>query len=236
MKLYFVYNDTISSVKYRKVTEDLTTPSTKIYFKVPSAWNSCYVHTTPDEISDNLGDELHIGDSGYYEWDISALINSGATLINFQLVCNASTYMATSQTINLAEDRGGVYELISVNNTYTTTLVDSMPGTISVENVTATVGEDSSGPYVDIPDDVLNSTNTYRPLLVTVNDTWTIPVILNDSTWLDEINVDAYINNNSYVANVSQRAQECVKYKDLYVILRRMTESTIDRIHEVLGY
>ena len=35
MKLYLIYNNTISSVKYSRVTEDLTTPSTKLYFKNP---------------------------------------------------------------------------------------------------------------------------------------------------------------------------------------------------------
>ena len=236
MKLYLIYNDTISSVKYRKITEDLTTPSTKIYFKVPNSWNKCYIHTTPDSISDNLGTELQIGTSGYYEWDISTLLNSGTTTISFQLVESASNYMGTSQSIDITEDRGNVYELTNTNNVYYASVIDSRPGTITVENITVNLDEDASGPFVDIPDDILNATNTYRPLLVTVNDTWTIPVILNDVTWLDEINVDAYINNNSYIANVSARASTCVKYKDLYKILLHLTSGTIARIHEILGY
>ena len=144
--------------------------------------------------------------------------------------------MGTSQSIDITEDRGNVYELTNTNNVYYASVIDSRPGTITVENITVNLDEDASGPFVDIPDDILNATNTYRPLLVTVNDTWTIPVILNDVTWLDEINVDAYINNNSYIANVSARASTCVKYKDLYKILQHLTSGTIARIHEILGY
>ena len=60
--------------------------------------------------------------------------------------------------------------------------------------------------------------------------------MLSNSTWLDEIDVNAYIENNNYIAKVNKRASEYVRYKDLYKILQHLTSSTIDRIHETLGY
>lgn len=125
MKLYLIYNDTISSVKYRRVTEDSTTPS-----------------------------------------DVSVAINN-----------------------------------------------------------------DNTGIYVDIPDALLTGT-----LNVIINDTWTIPVMLSNSTWLDEIDVNAYVTDNSYIAKVNKRASEYVRYKDLYKILQHYTSGTIDRINDILGY
>ena len=232
MKLYLIYNDTISSVKYSKITEDLTTPSTKLYFKVPNNWSKCYIYYFSNPSNTWPGDEIFIGDSGYYEWDFSDLLTANPDLANqhFQLCQSSSDYVASDTSFTLT-DRGNVYELTGTTGNYSINAIDNIPGNITVENVSATINNDSIGTYVDIPDALLNN-----KLNIIVNDTLTIPVMLSNSTWLDEIDVNAYIENNNYIAKVNKRASEYVRYKDLYKILQHLTSSTIDRIHETLGY
>ena len=232
MKLYLIYNDTISSVKYSKITEDLTTPSTKLYFKVPNNWSKCYIYYFSNPSNTWPGDEIFIGDSGYYEWDFSNLLTTNPDLANqhFQLCQSSSDYVASDTSFTLT-DRGNVYELTGTTGNYSINVIDNIPGNITVENVSATINNDSIGTYVDIPDALLNN-----KLNIIVNDTLTIPVMLSNSTWLDEIDVNAYIENNNYIAKVNKRASEYVRYKDLYKILQHLTSSTIDRIHETLGY
>jgi len=232
MKLYLIYNDIISSVKYSKITEDLTTPSTKLYFKVPDNWSKCYIYYFSNPSNTWPGDEIFIGDSGYYEWDFSNLLTTNPDLANqhFQLCQSSSDYVASDTSFTLT-DRGNVYELTGTTGNYSINAIDNIPGNITVENVSATINNDSTGTYVDIPDALLNN-----KLNIIVNDTLTIPVMLSNSTWLDEIDVNAYTENNNYIAKVNKRASEYVRYKDLYKILQHLTSSTIDRIHETLGY
>ena len=232
MKLYLIYNDTISSVKYSKITEDLTTPSTKLYFKVPSNWSKCYLHYYPNPLNDLPGDEIFIGDSGYYEWDFSDLLTTNPNLNDqyFQLCQSTSDYIAFDTSFTLT-DRGNVYELTGTTGNYSINVIDNIPGNIVVENALAGINSDSTGTYIAIPDELLNN-----KLNIIVNDTLTIPVMLSNSTWLDEIDVNAYTENNNYIAKVNKRASEYVRYKDLYKILQHLTSSTIDRIHETLGY
>lgn len=98
-------------------------------------------------------------------------------------------------------------------------------------SVLLVINNDNTGIYVDVPDLLLNDT-----LNIIVNDTLAIPVMLSDSTWLDEVDVNAYVEDNSYIAKVNKHASEYVRYKDLYKILHHYTSGTIDRIHEILGY
>lgn len=98
-------------------------------------------------------------------------------------------------------------------------------------SVSLVINNDNTGIYVDIPDELLSN-----KLNIIVNDTLTIPVMLSNSTWLDEIDVNAYVTDNSYIAKVNKRASEYVRYKDLYKILQYYTSGTIDRIHDILGY
>lgn len=98
-------------------------------------------------------------------------------------------------------------------------------------SVSVAINNDNTGIYVDIPDELLSN-----KLNIIVNDTLTIPVMLSNSTWLDEIDVNAYVTDNSYIAKVNKRASEYVRYKDLYKILQYYTSGTIDRIHDILGY
>lgn len=98
-------------------------------------------------------------------------------------------------------------------------------------SVPLVINNDNTGIYVDVPDLLLNDT-----LNIIVNDTFTIPVMLSNSTWLDEVDVNAYVEDNSYIAKVNKHASEYVRYKDLYKILHHYTSGTIDRIHEILGY
>lgn len=232
MKLYLIYNDTISSVKYSRVTEDLTTPSTKLYFKIPDNWSKCYIHYYPTPANTWPGDEIFVGDSGYYEWDFSDVLTTNPELNNqyFQLCQSASDYIAFDTPFTLA-DRGNIYELTGTTDNYSITTIGNIPGNKVVENVSLTISNDNTGTYVDVPDVLLNNT-----LNLIVNDTWTIPVILSSSTWLDEVDVNAYIEDNSYIAKVNKHASEYVRYKDLYKILQQLTSRTIDRIHEILGY
>ena len=98
-------------------------------------------------------------------------------------------------------------------------------------SVSVAINNDNTGIYVDIPDELLSN-----KLNIIVNDTLTIPVMLSNSTWLDEIDVNAYVTDNSYIAKVNKRASEYIRYKDLYKILQYYTSGTIDRIHDILGY
>ena len=98
-------------------------------------------------------------------------------------------------------------------------------------DVSVAINNDNTGIYVDIPDELLSN-----KLNIIVNDTLTIPVMLSNSTWLDEIDVNAYVTDNSYIAKVNKRASEYIRYKDLYKILQYYTSGTIDRIHDILGY
>lgn len=98
-------------------------------------------------------------------------------------------------------------------------------------SVSLVINNDNTGTYVDVPDVLLNDT-----LNLIVNDTLTIPVMLSNSTWLDEVDVNAYVEDNSYIAKVNRHASEYVRYKDLYKILQHLTSGTIDRIHDILGY
>lgn len=232
MKLYLIYNDTISSVKYSRVTEDLTTPSTKLYFKIPDNWSKCYIHYYPNPSNTWPGDEIFVGDSGYYEWDFSNILTTNPDLNNqyFQLCQSSSDYTAFDTAFTLT-DRGNIYELTGTTGNYSITTIGNIPGSIIIENVPLAINNDNTGTYVDVPDVLLIDT-----LNLIINDTWTIPVILSSSTWLDEVDVNAYIEDNSYIAKVNKRASEYVRYKDLYKILQQLTSGTIDRIHEILGY
>lgn len=232
MKLYLIYNDIISSVKYIKITEDLSTPSTKLYFKIPDNWSKCYIHYYPTPSNTWPGDEIFVGDSGYYEWDFSDVLTTNPELNSqfFQLCQSSSDYTAFDTPFTLA-DRGNIYELTGTTDNYSITTIGNIPGNTVLENVPLTINNDNTGTYVDIPDELLNN-----KLNIIVNDTLTIPVMLSNSTWLDEIDVNAYIENNNYIAKVNKRASEYVRYKDLYKILQHLTSGTIDRIHEILGY
>lgn len=232
MKLYLIYNDTISSVKYSRVTEDLTTPSTKLYFKIPDNWSKCYIHYYTNPSNTWPGDEIFVGDSGYYEWDFSNILTDNPDLNGqyFQLCQSSSDYTAFDTGFTLA-DRGNIYELTGTTGNYSITTIGNIPGSTVTENVPLVINNDNTGTYVDVRDTLLNDT-----LKLIINDTWTIPVILSSSTWLDEVDVNAYIEDNSYIAKVNKHASEYVRYKDLYKILQQLTSGTIDRIHEILGY
>lgn len=232
MKLYLIYNDTISSVKYSKITGDLTTPSTKLYFKIPDNWSKCYIHYYPTPSNTWPGDEIYVGYSGYYEWDFSNVLTTNPELNNqyFQLCQSASDYTVFDTPFTLA-DRGNIYELTGTTDNYSITTIGNIPVNKVVKNVLLTISNDNTGTYVDVPDELLNDT-----LNLIINDTWTIPVMLGNSLWLDEVDVNAYIADNSYIAKVNRHASEYVRYKDLYKILQHLTSGTIDRIHEILGY
>lgn len=233
MKLYLIYNDTISSVRYSRITEDLTTPSTKLYFKIPDNWSRCYLYYYSTPSNTWPGDEIFVGDSGYYEWDFSNVLTTNPDLTNqfFQLCQNSEGDYTAFDTPFTLVDRGNIYELTGTTGNYSITTIGNIPGSTVLEDVPLTINYDNTGIYVDVPDELLNN-----KLNIIVNDTWIIPVMLSNSTWSDEVDVNAYIEDNSYIAKVNKHASEYVRYKDLYKILQHLTSGTIDRIHEILGY
>lgn len=87
---------------------------------------------------------------------------------------------------------------------------------------------------IDIPDAVLGQTDATNSVVVTINGSISIPVRLSNNVFLDEIDVDKYIADNTYVANVNLKAAAMVRYKDLYKILCTVVNGTSARILNLL--
>lgn len=91
-----------------------TTTDNKIYFKVPDLWGDLYICKESDDFQ-ITSEPLTIGESGYYEWDITGETD-GAQYI----LLNASTWDAsTAHTINLSltlPEAGNIYELYSIKD------------------------------------------------------------------------------------------------------------------------
>lgn len=102
---------------------------------------------------------------------------------------------------------------------------------ISVDAPVTAAGADVS---IDIPDTVLSQTDATNPVIVTINGNVNIPVKLSNNVFLDEIDVDKYIADNTYVANVNLKAAAVVRYKDLYKILCTVVNGTSARILNLL--
>lgn len=102
---------------------------------------------------------------------------------------------------------------------------------ISVDAPVTTSGADV---FIDIPDTVLGQTDATNSVVVTINGSISIPVKLSNNVFLDEIDVDKYIADNTYVANVNLKAAAVVRYKDLYKILCTVVNGTSARILNLL--
>ena len=106
---------------------------------------------------------------------------------------------------------------------------------LSGTSVAATVTEVDGTSTIEIPDEVILASNTDSYIYVNVNGIY-VPVCYSAGVWLDEIDVTEYNANSNYIAFVNPKAGRVVKYKDLYKMMRRFTNGTIDRIHDILGY
>lgn len=102
-------------------------------------------------------------------------------------------------------------------------------------SVAVSVEEIDSISTIEIPDDVILASSTDSYVYVNV-DNVSIPVCYSAGVWLDEVDVIEYTTNNSYIAFVNPKAGKVVKYKDLYKIMQRFANGTINRIHDILGY
>ena len=102
-------------------------------------------------------------------------------------------------------------------------------------SVAVSVEEIDSISTIEIPDDVILASSTDSYIYVNV-DNVSVPVCYSAGVWLDEVDVIEYTTNNSYIAFVNPKAGKVVKYKDLYKIMQRFANGTINRIHDILGY
>lgn len=102
-------------------------------------------------------------------------------------------------------------------------------------SVAVSVEEIDNISTIEIPDDVILASSTDSYIYVNV-DNVSIPVCYSAGVWLDEVDVIEYTANNSYIAFVNPKAGKVVKYKDLYKIMQRFANGTINRIHDILGY
>ncbi len=102
-------------------------------------------------------------------------------------------------------------------------------------SVAVSVEEIDSISTIEIPDDVILASSTDSYIYVNV-DNVSVPVCYSSGVWLDEVDVIEYTTNNSYIAFVNPKAGKVVKYKDLYKIMQRFANGTINRIHDILGY
>lgn len=102
-------------------------------------------------------------------------------------------------------------------------------------SVAVSVEEIDSISTIEIPDDVILASSTDSYIYVNV-DNVSVPVCYSAGVWLDEVDVIEYTTNNSYIAFVNPKASKVVKYKDLYKIMQRFANGTINRIHDILGY
>lgn len=102
-------------------------------------------------------------------------------------------------------------------------------------SVAVSVEEIDSISTIEIPDDVILASSTDSYIYVNV-DNVSVPVCYSAGVWLDEVDVIEYTTNNNYIAFVNPKASKVVKYKDLYKIMQRFANGTINRIHDILGY
>lgn len=102
-------------------------------------------------------------------------------------------------------------------------------------SVAVSVEEIDSISTIEIPDDVILASSTDSYIYVNV-DNASVPVCYSAGVWLDEVDVIEYTTNNNYIAFVNPKAGKVVKYKDLYKIMQRFANGTINRIHDILGY
>lgn len=102
-------------------------------------------------------------------------------------------------------------------------------------SVAVSVEEVDSISTIEIPDDVILASSTDSYIYVNV-DNVSVPVCYSAGVWLDEVDVIEYTTNNNYIAFVNPKAGKVVKYKDLYKIMQRFANGTINRIHDILGY
>lgn len=102
-------------------------------------------------------------------------------------------------------------------------------------SVAVSVEEIDSISTIEIPDDVILASSTDSYIYVNV-DNVSVPVCYSTGVWLDEVDVIEYTTNNNYIAFVNPKAGKVVKYKDLYKIMQRFANGTINRIHDILGY
>lgn len=102
-------------------------------------------------------------------------------------------------------------------------------------SVAVSVEEIDSISTIEIPDDVILASSTDSYIYVNV-DNVSVPVCYSAGVWLDEVDVIEYTTNDSYIAFVNPKAGKVVKYKDLYKIMQRFANGTINRIHDILGY
>jgi hypothetical protein len=102
-------------------------------------------------------------------------------------------------------------------------------------SVAVSVEEIDSISTIEIPDDVILASSTDSYIYVNV-DNVSVPVCYSAGVWLDEVDVIEYTTNNNYIAFVNPKAGKVVKYKDLYKIMQRFANGTINRIHDILGY
>lgn len=102
-------------------------------------------------------------------------------------------------------------------------------------SVAVSVEEIDNISTIEIPDDVILASSTDSYIYVNV-DNVSVPVCYSAGVWLDEVDVTEYTTNNSYIAFVNPKAGKVVKYKDLYKIMQRFANGTINRIHDILGY
>ena len=102
-------------------------------------------------------------------------------------------------------------------------------------SVAVSVEEIDSISTIEIPDDVILASSTDSYIYINV-DNVSVPVCYSAGVWLDEVDVIEYTTNNNYIAFVNPKAGKVVKYKDLYKIMQRFANGTINRIHDILGY
>ena len=102
-------------------------------------------------------------------------------------------------------------------------------------SVAVSVEEIDNVSTIEIPDDVILASSTDSYIYINV-DNVSVPVCYSAGVWLDEVDVIEYTTNNNYIAFVNPKAGKVVKYKDLYKIMQRFANGTINRIHDILGY
>lgn len=92
---------------------DLNLNKNKIYFIKPASWATCYLRYWGIEETPYPGYELQIGDSGYYEYDISHLLADENKILKLQLSDNGtnSVFGNIDESVTIKEMSGKVYNV-----------------------------------------------------------------------------------------------------------------------------